>query len=110
MREGSITKAIERGKQKKVLNDKLYLIGSLQKQSNDMKLLGKDNRWFVRTIADNVISIIGIIAKDFYKERKAYLTQLKAMDIYPIQSQVLKARLINISPEFAVNVLHIKNK
>lgn len=109
MREGSITKAINRGKQKKVLDDKMYLIGSLQKQSNDLQAKGQDNRWFARMIADNVISIIGIIAKDFYKERKEYLSLLKQYGVYPIQSSHIKARLINLSPRMMVELLHLKN-
>lgn len=109
MREGSITKAINRGKQKKVLDDKMYLIGSLQKQSNDLQAKGQDNRWFARMIADNVISIIGIIAKDIYKERKEYLSLLKQYGVYPIQSSHIKARLINLSPRMMVELLHLKN-
>ena len=109
MREGSITKAINRGKQKKVLDDKMYLIGSLQKQSNDLQAKGQDNRWFARMIADNVISIIGIIAKDFYKERKEYLSLLNQYGVYPIQSSHIKARLINLSPRMMVELLHLKN-
>jgi hypothetical protein len=61
-------------------------------------------------IADNVVSMIGIIARDFYAERKVYLEQLKQYGIYPIQSKGLKARLINISPRLLVELLHIKNR
>lgn len=108
MREGSITNAVNRSKQKKVLDDKMRLIKALQMQANDLQVQGKDNRWFARMIADNVISIIGIIAKDFYRERKSYLAQLKLYGIYPIQSKSMKARLINVSPCLTVNLLHIK--
>lgn len=108
MREGSITNAVNRSKQKKVLDDKMRLIKALQMQANDLHGQGKDNRWFARMIADNVISIIGIIAKDFYRERKSYLAQLKLYGIYPIQSKSMKARLINVSPSLTVNLLHIK--
>lgn len=108
MREGSITNAVNRSKQKKVLDDKMRLIKALQMQANDLQGQGKDNRWFARMIADNVISIIGIIAKDFYRERKSYLAQLKLYGIYPIQSKSMKARLINVSPCLTVNLLHIK--
>ncbi len=108
MREGSITNAVNRSKQKKVLDDKMRLIKALQMQANDLQGQGKDNRWFARMIADNVISIIGIIAKDFYRERKSYLAQLKLYGIYPIQSKSMKARLINVSPSLTVNLLHIK--
>lgn len=109
MREGSITNAVNRSKQKKVLDDKMRLIGELQRQSKDLQDKGNDNRWFSRMIADNVISIIGIIAKDFYVERKSYLEQLKQYRIYPIQSNHIKARLINFSPRTMVELLHLKN-
>lgn len=109
VREGSITKAVERGKQKKVLDDKMRLIGALQKQASALQKQGKDNAWFGRMIAANVISIIGILSTDFYNERKSYLTQLREMNIYPLQSKVSKARLINFSPRIAVELLHLKN-
>lgn len=109
MREGSITNAVNRSKQKKVLDDKMRLIKALQMQANDLQGQGKDNRWFARMIADNVISIIGILSTDFYGERKSYLAQLREMNIYPLQSKVSKARLINFSPRIAVELLHVKN-
>ncbi len=110
LREGSITNAVNRSKQKKVLDDKMRLIGELQKQSKNLQDKGNDNRWFARMIADNVISIIGIIAKDFYPERKEYLAHLNEFGIYPLQSKHLKAKLINISPRLTVALLHLKNK
>jgi len=109
MREGSITNAVNRSKQKKVLDDKMRLINALQIQSGDLQAKGQENRWFARMIAANVISIIGIIAKDFYSERKAYLSQLNQYGVYPLQSNHIKARLINFSPRLAVALLHLKN-
>ena len=110
VREGSITNAVNRSKQKKVLEDKMRLVGELQRQAAELAAQGKDNRWFRRMIADTVISIIGILSVSFYNERKAYLAQLKQMDVYPIQSPLLKARMINLSPRLAVEVLHAKNR
>lgn len=108
-REGSITKAVNRSKQQKVLDDKMRLIGEMQHQSNELQEKGLNNVWFNRMIADTIISVIGILSVDFYNERKAYLEQLKAMNIYPLQSKSPKAKLINFSPRLAVEVLHIKN-
>lgn len=108
-REGSITKAVNRSKQQKVLDDKMRLIGEMQRQSTDLQEKGLDNRWFARMIADTVISIMGIISTQFYKERKEYLEKLKDLGVYPIQSRITKARLINLSPRLAVTILHIKN-
>jgi glycosyltransferase involved in cell wall biosynthesis len=109
MREGSITNAVNRSKQKKVLDDKMRLVGELQRQSAELASQGLGNRWFRRMIADTVISIFGILSVEFYKERKSYLAQLKQLNVYPIQSSLPKARLINLSPRFAVQLLHLKN-
>ena len=108
-REGSITKAVNRSKQQKVLDDKMRLIGEMQRQSKELQEKGLNNAWFSRMIADTVISVIGILSVDFYDERKGYLVQLKAMNIYPLHSNKAKARLINLSPRLAVELLHIKN-
>lgn len=109
-REGSITNAVNRNKQKKVLDDKMRLIGALQKQSNDLHKSGRYNRWYRDMISDLVVSIIGILSVDFYDEKDAYLDQLQQLQIYPIQPKSLKARLINISPICMVKLLHLKNK
>ena len=109
IRKGSITKAIDRTKQKKVLDDKMRLVKTLQSQAKELVSDGKDSRWLARMIADTVISIIGILSAQFYEERKEYLAELKKLNIYPIQSQITKAKLINFSPWSAVEILHIKN-
>lgn len=109
VREGSITNAVNRSKQKKVLDDKMRLVSELQRQAAALVAQGQESRWFRRMIADTVISIIGILSVEFYSERKAYLAQLQQMKVYPIQSPLLKARMINISPRLAVEVLHAKN-
>lgn len=109
-RDGSITKAVNRSKQKKVLDDKMRLIGEMQRQSNELQSKGLNNVWYSRMIADTVISVIGILSVDFYAERKEYLKQLEQMEIYPIYSNTSKARLINFSSRLAVELLHLKNK
>ena len=109
-RDGSITKAVNRSKQKKVLDDKMRLIGEMQRQSNELQSKGVNNAWYSRMIADTVISVIGILSVDFYAERKEYLKQLEQMEIYPIYSNSSKARLINFSSRLAVELLHLKNK
>lgn len=109
MREGSITNAVNRSKQKKVLDDKMRLVRKMQKQSEELQEKGKDNRWFARMIADTVVSIISILSTQFYIERKEYLEKLKQYSVYPLKSTSKKARLINISPRLAAELLHIKN-
>ena len=108
-REGSITKAVNRSKQQKVLEDKMRLAGEMQRQTEALAQKGLDNAWFSRMIADTVISIIGILCTDFYEERKVYLEQLKRLNVFPIASKSLKARLVNLSPRIATELLHLKN-
>lgn len=109
VREGSITNAVNRSKQQKVLDDKMRLVREMQRQATELKSQGKDNRWFSKMIAATVISIVGILSTQFYNERKDYLSQLKEFKIFPIQSHSLKARLINFSPRLAAELLHWKN-
>lgn len=109
MREGSITNAVNRSKQKKVLDDKMHLITALQKQAIDLQKSGRYNRWYRDMISDTVVSIVGMLSVEFYAEKDAYLEQLKQQDIYPLATKSRKARLINISPRLAVELLHIKN-
>lgn len=109
-RQGSITNAINRDKQRKVLDDKMRLIGEMQRQANVLQENGQSNVWFSRMKADTVISVIGILSVDFYAERKSYMAQLQQMDVFPIQSNNAKAKLINLSPLLAVWLLHLKNK
>ena len=109
VRQGSITKAIDRKKQKKVLDDKMRLIGELQRQAEELKEQSRDSRWYQRMISDTVISIINIISTSFYAERKSYLERLRELQVFPICSRGLKARLINFSPRIAVAILHLKN-
>ncbi|MCR5050542.1 MAG: glycosyltransferase [Paludibacteraceae bacterium] len=108
-RQGSITNATNRAKQKKVLNDKMRLVGELHRQADVLASQGKEHSWFGRMTADLVISIIGMLSTDFYAERKDYLARLKQYQVYPLRSGKPKARLINISPRLAVELLHMKN-
>jgi hypothetical protein len=109
MREGSITNAVNRSKQKKVLDDKMRLISTLQMQAADLKKSGRYNRWYKDMISDTVVSIIGILGVDFYNEKETYLSKLKQLQVYPLRPKSLKVRLINISPKIMVELLHYKN-
>lgn len=111
MREGSITKAINKEKQRKVLEDKIKLIDSLLEHQQNLE----DKSWFERMIAATVLSIIGCIAADFYDERKLYLSQLKDRKVYPLSylnttKQVKrKLQLINLSPTLYCWMMYLKN-
>lgn len=109
MREGSITNAENRSKQKKVLDDKMHLIATLQQQAVDLKKSGRYNGWYADMVSDTVVSVIGILSGTFYSERENYLDSLSQLKVYPIKNRSLKARLINISPKLIVELLHLKN-
>lgn len=110
VRRGSITKAVNRSRQKKVLDDKMRLVETMQRQSSELEKQGKDNRWFKNMIADIVVSVFGILGIQFYQERAIYLDRLKQLNVYPLVSKSLKVRLINLSPSFLVKLLHYRYK
>ena len=111
MREGSITKAINKDKQRKVLEDKIKLVDSLLEHQQNLE----DKSWFERMIAATVLSIIGCIAADFYDERRKYLSQLNDRKVFPLsyinttKQAKRKLQLINISPTLYCWMMYIKN-
>ena len=109
VREGSISRAIDCSKRQKVLDDKIRLIATLQQQAVVLKKSGRYNGWYSDMIADTVVSVIGILSGLFYEDREKYLESLHQLNIYPIKPRSFKARLINLSPKFAVKLLHFKN-
>lgn len=111
MREGSITKAVNKDKKRKVLEDKIKLVDSLLEHQQGVE----DKSWFKRMIAVTVLSIIGCIAADFYSERKKYLSQLNDRQVFPLlyintTKQVKrKLQLINLSPALYCWLMYMKN-
>lgn len=112
MREGSITKAIATEKQRKVLEDKIRLIEALQTMSEG----AKDGRWFKGMIDASVLSTLGIVALQFWTERKKYWGELRELKVYPLslngvgRSVAVKYRLINLSPRLYCGLIRWKNK
>ena len=109
IRIGSISRAVSREKQQKVLDDKIRLVREMQRQAEALRQSGRYDKWYHRMIADTVVSIIGMLSADFYTDKQNYLKQLEAANIYPITNTSLKARLVNLSPRLAVELLHLKN-
>lgn len=111
IREGSITKAVNKDKQRKVLEDKIKLIDSLLENSNGLE----NKSWFERMMAGTVLSTIGCISADFYDERKKYLKELKQRNIYPLSYNKTtnetkrKLQLINFSPSLYCWMIYVKN-
>ena len=111
-REGSITLSQkDTAKMRKQLKDKIELLGKLNNWGHTVS----DRRWFDGMISGLVISIVGIIASTFYRERNEYINQIKALNILPITTYhiapraQMKVKLINLSINLAVCLLHIKN-
>lgn len=110
-REGSITlsqKDIQ--KQRKQLHDKIDLLRKLNDWGNQVT----DRCWFDGMISGLMLNIVGIIASTFYAERKEYMRQIKAMHLLPLSTYHIapraqrKVKLINLSIDLAVFILHIK--
>ena len=111
-REGSITlsqKDIQ--KQRKQLHDKINLLRKL----NDWGSKVADRRWFDGMISGLMVIIVSIIASTFYAERKEYLRPIKMMHLLPLSTYHIalraqrKVRLINLSIDLAVLLLHLKD-
>ena len=112
MRQGSITQSVDEKKKRKVLDDRLSLIGSMKEQSEKVN----DKRWFEGMIGQMAIGIISSASGDFWGRRKELLKQLKGVGIFPLSSYhatdlaARKICLANISPMLLCLLLHAKNK
>ena len=111
-REGSITLSQkDLAKMRKQLQDKLALLGKLNTLGNCVT----NRRWFDGMISGLVINVVGIIAQSFYADRKEYIKQIKSFGVLPLKNinvaprAVKKLKLINLSINFAVWLLHIKS-
>ena len=110
IREGSITQSVDEPKKRKVLDDKLSLIDSMQMQRQSVT----DKRWFDGMIAQIVISILGYLVDNYYGARKPVLQMLKEKKVFPLsyyQSNATakrKIRVANLSPELLCFLLHLK--
>lgn len=111
LRQGSITNSVSIEKKRKVLDDKMLLVSSLKQQMLDKA----DKRWYEGMISATVISIMGCIVADFYKEKERYLKGLKDLDVYPLsyyhasKLAMRKIKFINFSPRMFCWLLHLKN-
>lgn len=111
LREGSITQSDDEKKKRKTVDDKLWLIDSMQRQ---MRLVG-DKRWFEGMVAQLTLSVIDDVSLFFYSERKQYMKLLKAKDVFPLStyhataSAQQKIRWGNISPNLLCFLIHLKN-
>jgi glycosyltransferase involved in cell wall biosynthesis len=112
LRQGSITNSVSIEKKRKVLEDKMQLVSSLKQQ-----MLNKsDKRWYEGMISATVISILGCIVADFYKEKDKYLKELNDLNVYPLsyyhasKLAARKIKFINFSPRMFCWIFKSKPK
>lgn len=110
MRVGSITNSTEEKKKKKLLNDELCLIDALKEQMTGVE----DKRWFEGMISQIVLAIVGFVSKNYYANRKHYLSELLSKKVFPLsvyQSTPVarrKIRLANVSVGLLCFLLHFR--
>ncbi len=101
-RTNSITNAVDEAKKRKVIEDKMSLIEGLRQQS-----VGKvDKSWYEGMIAHTVLSIMGLVAIQYYDERNPYISRLKRMGVFPLSMNKsslrnkIKLMMISVFPSF----------
>lgn len=110
MRRDSITQSVSPQKKQKLLADKLFLLDSLSAQMADKV----DKRWYQGMIAATIISVMGMIATDFFRDRKVYLGQVRAKNVFPLSTFHTSTRtkykigLINFSPRLYCLLVHFR--
>ena len=110
-REGSITLSQKDiAKQRKQLQDKMGLLERLNQWGKTVA----DCSWFDSMISSLVVNIVGMLAGPFYRERKEYIKQIKALGILPITTNRIapraqrKVKLINRSIDITIYFLRMK--
>ena len=112
LRQGSITQSVDERKKKKVLDDKLLLIDSLQEQMTTVV----DKRWFGGMVSQTVISIIGYVCTNFYSEKIAVCKALKNKGVFPLscyhytKAAARKIFIANLSPILLCGLLRFFRK
>lgn len=108
MRDGSIMRNVDKAK-------KIHLIESLFIVNDTLrKLMQKatNTRWLQGNISDNAYGILGNVARYDYENRKIWLHQLRASDVYPLKPYLcthnarIKYMIINLSPVFYCWLIH----
>ena len=112
-REGSITQTNgDSAKVRRNIEDVLTIIERYNHYISQYPTI----QWLQQMRSTMVVSVLANIAQYLYPERREYIRRLEALRVFPLTMEVKqgktylrKARLINISPQFAVELLHFKN-
>lgn len=105
-REGSITLPDNPIKRKKVLDDKMRLIGGFLEQQK----MVTDKSWYIWHIASTAIGVLNSVCAYPAPERKQYIQQLKSLNIFPLstyradRNSRIKIRIANVSPTLYCNL------
>jgi glycosyltransferase involved in cell wall biosynthesis len=111
LRQGSITQSVDEKKKRKVLDDKLLLIDSMQEQMRTVS----DKRWFEGMVAQTTLSVLGDVCENYYGERKTIVKNLKQKKVFPLSSfhatkaAARKICLANVSSLLLCWLVHLKN-
>ena len=71
--------------------------------------------WLRNMQCSMVVSALANVAQFLYEDRHEYISRLQFMGVFPLsianqgRTYCRKARLLNVSPELAVKILHFKN-
>ena len=112
IRQGSITQ-VQGSKEKirKNLEDRMKII-----ETYSAYLKQYPSCYWLKNMQSNMAAgVLTTVAQEFYAERMEYIGRLQALNVFPLsiadqgKSYIRKARLINLSPRLAVELLHLKN-
>lgn len=109
-RTGSIARNTEIEKKRKALRDKLSILEGFEV----LRKQARDGRWFRGMTAQVVLSVLDLVGRYFYPDRKAYLKALKERVSFPLstyhatKSAKRKIWLANLSPELVCRLYHRK--
>lgn len=111
-RPGSIT--LTQGNKEKIQKNMEDLMVIIEKYNN--YLTQKPSCIWLRRMQSNMVAnVIATVASDLYPLRHDYIARLRTLRVFPLsiadqgKTYMRKARLINISPRLAIELLHLKN-
>ena len=123
-RSDSLVKARDPKMMKRKSDGVILLLKYLEQEISDIQSnrlvtgIWKDGvvAWYKCMEAHSVVSLLSNVGTSLFTERKDYLRQLKALNLFPLSSQtdsaktLRKIRLANWSPMLLVWLLHLKQK
>lgn len=109
-RTGSIARNTDIDKKRKALLDKMSILEGFE----GLRKQARDDRWFRGMTAQVVLSVLDLVGRYFYPDRKEYLIALKNQVAFPLstyhatKSAKRKIWLANLSPELVCRLYHRK--